>query len=96
MERHTQTHTHTHKHIHTHRDSHNYSMFVFEELNFNPSSVLKCPVQTVIAISTFFGKRYYRVLVRVCVVCVCFHVCVCFCTITKKEIDLRTQYWNTL
>ena len=31
-----------------------------------------------------FGKRNYRVLVRVSVcVCVCLCVCVCFCTITQ-------------
>ena len=29
-------------------------------------------------------------------VCVCVCVCVCvFCTITQKEIDLRTRNWNT-
>ena len=40
--------------------------------------------------SCVFGKRNYRVLVRVCVcVCVCPCVCVCFCTITQKEIDLE-------
>ena len=42
--------------------------------------------------SCVFGKRNYRVLVRVCV-CVC--VCV-FCTITQKEIDLGTRNRNTL
>ena len=45
--------------------------------------------------SCVFGKRNYRVLVRVCV-CVCVFVCVCFCTITQKEIDLGTRNWNTL
>ena len=35
--------------------------------------------------SCVFGKRNYRVLVRVSVC-----VCVCFCTITQKEIDLGT------
>ena len=51
--------------------------------------------------SCVFGKRNYRVLVRVSVcvcasvfVCVC--VCVCFYTITQKEIDLGTQNRNTL
>ena len=43
--------------------------------------------------SCVFGKRNYRVLVRVCV---CVFVCVCFCTITRKEIDLGTRNWNTL
>ena len=42
-----------------------------------------------------FGKRNYRVLVRVSV-CVCVCVCVCFCTITQKEIDLGTRNRNTL
>ena len=51
--------------------------------------------------SCVFGKRNYRVLVRVSVcVCVCVRVCVCvcvcFCTITQKEIDLRTRNQNTL
>ena len=47
--------------------------------------------------SCVFGKRNYRVLVRVSVcVCVCLCVCVCFCTITQKEIDLGTRNWNTL
>ena len=41
--------------------------------------------------SCVFGKRNYRVLVRVSVC-----VCVCFCTITQKEIDLGTRNWNTL
>ena len=52
--------------------------------------------------SCVFGKRNYRVLVRVCVfvcVCVCVSVfvcvCVCFCTITQKEINLGTRNWNT-
>ena len=40
--------------------------------------------------SCVFGKRNYRVLVRVCV-CVVLCLCVCFCTITQKEIDLGTQ-----
>ena len=47
--------------------------------------------------SCVFGKRNYRVLVRVSVcVCVCLCVCVCFCTITQKEIDLGTRNRNTL
>ena len=49
--------------------------------------------------SCVFGKRNYRVLVRVSVcvcVCVCPCVCVCFCTITQKEIDLGTRNRNTL
>ena len=53
--------------------------------------------------SCVFGKRNYRVLVRVSVcvcvcvfVCVCVCVCVCFCMITQKEIDLGTQNRNTL
>ena len=47
--------------------------------------------------SCVFGKRNYRVLVRVSVcVCVCIRVCVCFCTITQKEIDLGTRNRNTL
>ena len=49
--------------------------------------------------SCVFGKRNYRVLVRVCVcVCVSVFVCVCvgFCTITQKEIDLGTRNRNTL
>ena len=47
--------------------------------------------------SCVFGKRNYRVLVRVSVcVCVCLCVCVCFCTITQKEIDLGTRNQNTL
>ena len=49
--------------------------------------------------SAVFGKRNYRVLVRVSVcVCVCVFVCVCvcFCTITQKEIDLGTRNRNTL
>ena len=41
--------------------------------------------------SCVFGKRNYRVLVRVCLC-----VCVCFCTITQKEIDLGTRNRNTL
>ena len=49
--------------------------------------------------SCVFGKRNYRVLVRVSV-CVCVSVfvcvCVCFCTITQKEIDLGTRNRNTL
>ena len=41
--------------------------------------------------SCVFGKRNYRVLVRVSVcVCLCVCVCVCFCTITQKEIVLGT------
>ena len=40
--------------------------------------------------SCVFGKRNYRVLVRVCV-CVVLCLCVCFCTITQKEIDLGKQ-----
>ena len=40
--------------------------------------------------SCVFGKRNYKVLVRVCV-CVCLCVCVCFCTITQKEINLGTR-----
>ena len=43
--------------------------------------------------SCVFGKRNYRVLVRVSV-CVC--PCVCFCTITQKEVDLGTRNRNTL
>ena len=39
--------------------------------------------------SCVFGKRNYRVLVRV-------SVCVCFCTITQKEINLGTRNRNTL
>ena len=47
--------------------------------------------------SCVFGKRNYRVLVRVSVcVCVFVCVCVCFCTITQKEIDLGTRNRNTL
>ena len=51
--------------------------------------------------SCVFGKRNYRVLVRVSVcvcacVCVCPCVCVCFCTITQKEINLGTRNRNTL
>ena len=46
--------------------------------------------------SCVFGKRNYRVLVRVSVcVCVSVFVCVCFCTITQKEIDLGTRNRNT-
>ena len=46
--------------------------------------------------SCIFGKRNYRVLVRVCL---CVYVCLCvcdFCTITRKEIDLGTRNRNTL
>ena len=49
--------------------------------------------------SCVFGKRNYRVLVRVCV-CVCVSVfvcvCVCVCMITQKDIDLGTRNRNTL
>ena len=46
--------------------------------------------------SCVFGKRNYRVLVRVSV-CVCVSVfvcvCVCFCTITQKEIrNTKSEY----
>ena len=47
--------------------------------------------------SCVFGKRNYRVLVRVSVcVCASVFVCVCFCPITQKEIDLGTRNRNTL
>ena len=49
--------------------------------------------------ASLYGKRNYRVLIRVCVcvcVCVSVFVCVCFCTITQKEIDLGTRNRNTL
>ena len=41
--------------------------------------------------SCVFGKRNYRVLVRVSV-CVCVCVCVCFCTITiKRDRSINTK-----
>ena len=56
---------------------------------------------TFLIYSCVFGKRNYRVLVRVSVcvcvcVCVCLCVCVCVCTITQKEIDLGTRNRSTL
>ena len=45
--------------------------------------------------SCVFGKRNYRVLVRVCVcVCVRVCVCVCFCTITRNQSrNMKLEYF---
>ena len=58
---------------------------------------MKCFQIMFIIIVCVFGKRNYRVLIRVSVcVCASVFVCVCFCTITQKEIDLGTRNRNTL
>ena len=67
----------------------NTVVFVNATIGFSENLFLVCYYSCV------FGKRNYRVLVRVSV-CVCLCVCVCFCTITQKEIDLGTRNWNTL
>ena len=71
-------------------------LFVNATIGFSENLFL---VTSLTYYSCVFGKRNYRVLVRVSVcvcLCVCVFVCVCFCTITQKEIDLGTRNWNTL
>ena len=70
----------------------NTVLFVNATIGFSENLFL---VYAMLCYSCVFGKRNYRVLVRVCV-CVFVCVCVCFCTITQKEIDLGTRNWNIL